>query len=120
MTACQPYREKLDDVRAIASVSCEAGGFQATYTAFQNAGDMRLYFDASESSLPNGSCAEAWKREGVWEDPDGAIRGRMKCYDSDGAPTIEWMDSDKYIHGTMFGEPGQRDALLEAWGYATP
>lgn len=119
VTGCEPNRDSIDE-RAIASVFCEVSGFAAIYTAFPNAGDMRGYYDVNDYNLANGSCDEDWEREGVW-DLDGVVRGRVKCYDDEEEDSvIEWIDSTKYIHGFIYSEPSERDALLEAWTFAGP
>lgn len=117
VTDCQPPSGEVAE-GAVATVDCLVSGFAVTYTAFANSGDMRAYYDSIESDLTIGSCDEAWNQEGIWE--EGAARGRVKCYDDAEGPVIEWMHNTKYIHGSLFGTPGDRDALREAWTRAGP
>jgi predicted small lipoprotein YifL len=120
VTGCEPNRDSIDENRAIASVFCEVSGFTAVYTAFPNAGDMRFYYEGTDDNLANGSCEDDWERENVWE-LDGEVKGRYKCYDDDEEDSvIEWTHSTKYIHGFIYSEPSERDALYEAWTFAGP
>ncbi len=120
VTGCEPSRDDIDE-RAIAQVFCDVSGFPAIYTSYANAGEMRAFYDSTESDLPpDGTCPEEWNTEGTW-DLGGDVQGRFKCYDDDEGPVIEWTHNTKYIHAYVLGEGSEdREALYEAWEIAGP